>query len=71
MFRAELVQDAYGPTAESLKVRLYTEEEIPWKDLAFPVVSRTLENFYKDRRKGVFPFHIDDIHRKISDSSVA
>jgi len=71
MFRAKLVQDAFEPTAESLNVRLYTEGEIPWKDLAFPVVTRTLENFYADRRKGFFPFHIDDIHHKISDSSVA
>ena len=40
---------------ESLEVRLFTESEIPWSELAFPTIGRTLECFFADRRQNLFP----------------
>lgn len=46
---------------ESLEVRLFTEEEIPWADIAFPTVTQTLQFYFADRRTGHFSLHTADI----------
>ena len=56
-------QTVYRPGAESLDVRLHEEHEIPWNELAFPVVKLTLARYYEDMRRGSFPVHVEDIHR--------
>jgi ADP-ribose pyrophosphatase YjhB (NUDIX family) len=52
---------------ESLDVRMFSEEEIPWDDLAFPTIRTTLELFFADRAKlaeqGGYGFHTLDISR--------
>lgn len=50
---------AAGP--ESLEVALFEEGEIPWDELAFPTIERTLRHFYDDRREGRYPLHVSDI----------
>ncbi|VXC64774.1 NUDIX hydrolase [Massilia sp. 9I] len=57
----------FAPGEESLEVQLYTQDEIPWDDLAFPTVRTTLELFFADRVKvregGEYGFHSRDIVR--------
>ncbi len=64
-FRAQLKSKSFGPTHESRDVRLFSEEQIPWEQLAFPVVEKTLRRYFQDRRLESFPFHIDIITRRI------
>jgi len=54
LFRARLLDLDFSPGAESLEVKLVREEEIPWDELAFASVRRTLTHFFEDRRAGVF-----------------
>lgn len=54
-FRADLADPGFAAGEESLEVRLFEEHEIPWSELAFPTVGRTLECFFADRRTQVFP----------------
>ena len=61
MFRARLLHADVSPGVESLEVRLVTEQEIPWDQLAFAMVRRTLEHFLEDRRSGVFRVRFGDI----------
>lgn len=61
MFLAKLVDPGVSPGIESLEVRLATEDEIPWGQLAFRMVTRTLEHFLEDRRSGVFVTRFGDI----------
>ena len=42
MFRARLLDPDVSPGVESLEVKLVTEDEIPWDQLAFAMVRRTL-----------------------------
>jgi ADP-ribose pyrophosphatase YjhB (NUDIX family) len=63
MFRARLLDLDYGPGPESLEVRLYEEREIPWGEIAFPVIEETLRLYFDDRRKGRFRLHVGDIRR--------
>ncbi len=59
IFRGQLVDGAFAPGPESLETRLYEEHEIPWRELAFPVVIRALQRYFEDRRRGVFEPFID------------
>ncbi|MEW8263305.1 MAG: hypothetical protein AB2736_13160, partial [Candidatus Thiodiazotropha taylori] len=31
------------------------ESEIPWQEMAFPVIRESLKIFFEDRQKGAFP----------------
>lgn len=63
MYRSRLIDLNFGPGTESLEVRLFSENEIPWDDIAFAVVKKTLENYFTDRRAGQFPLHTGTIER--------
>ena len=43
LFRAHLASPGFAPGAESLDVRLFAWEDIPWNDLAFPSVHWVLK----------------------------
>ena len=43
LFRARLLSDAVEPGPESLEVRLFRWDDIPWDQLAFPTVRWVLE----------------------------
>jgi len=50
-YLARLLDLDFAPGIESLDVQLFTEAEIPWRDLAFPTIRTTLELFFADRVK--------------------
>lgn len=70
-------ENDFSPGIESLETELFTQAEIPWDQLAFPVVKDTLENYYADRDKlpdnqvkkltkediASFPIHTTSIQR--------
>jgi ADP-ribose pyrophosphatase YjhB (NUDIX family) len=57
IFRAKLLEKTFGPTKESLEVRLFTEKDIPWNRLAFSSIATTLKLYYQDRTAGAFRLH--------------
>ncbi len=64
MFRARLARHVFAPGPESLDVALFEEGEIPWDEVAFRVVTATLQRYCEDRRGGDFPTHVGDIPRR-------
>ena len=46
---------------EFLVVELFREDQIPWEQLAFPVVTDTLRHFFNDREREVFPMRSSTI----------
>jgi ADP-ribose pyrophosphatase YjhB (NUDIX family) len=60
-YLANLKSLEFGPTPESQEVELFEEKDIPWKEIAFPTVTKTLEYFYQDRKSGNFDFREKDI----------
>lgn len=54
MFRSNLLDTDYHAGTESLAVELFTEDRIPWDELAFPVIRQTLEEYFRQRRRGEF-----------------
>lgn len=60
-YRARLLDLDFSPGEESLETSLFTEEDIPWEDIAFRTVALTLRHFFADRRAGRFCFHAGEI----------
>ena len=48
-FKATLLNDAVSAGPESLDVGLFTFDEIPWEQLAFPTVSWALTHFHRTK----------------------
>ncbi|MDR0480366.1 MAG: NUDIX hydrolase [Gallionellaceae bacterium] len=61
LFRARLLDLDFFPGEESLEVRLFGQHDIPWDQLAFRPIRYTLEHYFADRLKGVFPLHTGDL----------
>jgi ADP-ribose pyrophosphatase YjhB (NUDIX family) len=60
-YRADMLTSQFAPGFESLDVALFDEQDVPWDELAFPVIRHTLEHYFSDRRSGVFPVRSQDI----------
>ena len=60
-YRARLLDLDFKPGVESLDVALFEESKIPWKEIAFRTVGRTLKHWFADRARGTFTFHAEDI----------
>ncbi len=60
-YRARLLDLDFFPGEETLETRLFAEDEIPWDELAFPVITQTLEHYYRDRITDMFPIRSLDI----------
>ena len=56
-FRGELDGD-FGVGPESLESRLFSEDEIPWSELAFPVVTDILVDYFDDLRRDDYPIRL-------------
>lgn len=64
IFRAQLCDLDVAPGAESLEVALFGEADIPWDELAFPVMRETLRLYFADRANGGdYPVRVGDIQR--------
>ncbi len=61
IFRCRLVDEDFGPGAESSEVRLLREDQVPWDDLAFSSIREALVRYFRDRKKGTFSLHMGDI----------
>ena len=62
MYLAQLTAPQFAAhTEESLEVKLFREEEIPWRELAFRTIWRTLHHYYADKKLGHFSLHVEDI----------
>jgi len=64
LFRGELINGEFGPGQESLECGLFVEKDVPWDQLAFPVVKETLVRYFRDKNRGNgFPLQRGEIIR--------
>ncbi|MCY4050075.1 MAG: NUDIX hydrolase [Gammaproteobacteria bacterium] len=60
IYRAELDEPfTFGPGPESLHVKLFDEMKIPWDDMAFRVIKKSLGRFLEERVTGTFTMSVD------------
>jgi len=58
VFRGRMLTPTCEAGAESLEVRLFPLTAIPWKEMAFPVVSEALRRYVDDVTNGQFQLHL-------------
>lgn len=56
-YRGRLRGEHFAPTPESSEVRLFSEAEIPWGEIAFPTIYLSLKRHLEDRAAGTKRFH--------------
>ena len=64
LYRAKLLDLDFYAGPESLDVQLFNEEDIPWEQLAFKTIERTLRRFFEDRKQNNFSVHTSVISRR-------
>ena len=69
-YRATLLDLDYAAGIESLEVKMFTEAQIPWDEIAFPTVAYTLHAFFEDLKLvqntgSSFQFHAHDIYKSM------
>ena len=63
IFRGDVEDGTASPGAESMEVEFVAEQDIPWNDLAFPIIQESLELYFADRKQGKFNLHSGEIRR--------
>lgn len=58
VFVGRMQSKRFAAGAESLEVRLFHLSEIPWEEIAFPVVKETLRRYIDDVAKGELGLHV-------------
>jgi hypothetical protein len=59
----------FAAGAETLEVRLFSEQQVPWDQLAFATIKNTLIHYYRDRKAGEFNFHMGTIKPSVPGAS--
>jgi ADP-ribose pyrophosphatase YjhB (NUDIX family) len=64
-YLCELETGEFGVGPESIECGLFSESEVPWDELAFPVVIETLKTYFSDAAEGKgFPMRVDTVIRR-------
>lgn len=63
LYLAKLKDLKFSAGIESLEVELFTEEQIPWSNLAFRTIDFTLKRYFEDRKRGDYPLHTSFIEK--------
>lgn len=66
MFSGEVKGGHSAPGQESLEVEWFEEADIPWKELAFPVVRESLQLYFSDKVSQRVTVHYGDIIRDLN-----
>ena len=65
LFIGELEDLNFSPGEESLEVKLFSESEIPWEELAFTSSAVCIKRYFQNRKNNVEKVHLEHyIHTK-------
>ena len=63
-YRCDLDDGSFGVGPESLETGLYSQQDIPWDQIAFPVVYETLQHYFADLERAHFPVQVSTVERR-------
>ena len=61
VYLARLRGTRFKAGGETLEVKLFDEDDIPWEELAFATTRDTLRRYFADRKEGVVGFFVAEI----------
>jgi ADP-ribose pyrophosphatase YjhB (NUDIX family) len=65
-YRAALINGQFGAGEESLESKLFAPDNIPWDEISFPTVRKTLELFLEDMTSESYGVHVTDIRHPMA-----
>lgn len=65
-YRATLLDLDFSAGFETSDVKLFSETDIPWNDIAFPTVKETLKFYLRDAKHQHFPLRTKDIVKPLT-----
>ena len=65
LFKAQLIDGKFGAGEETIESNLFAEHEIPWEQLAFPSVERTLRHYFADKKQQDYPLHLETLGSRL------
>jgi ADP-ribose pyrophosphatase YjhB (NUDIX family) len=65
VFRGRMVTPEFRAGEESLDVRLFNRDAIPWDDIAFSVVKDALRRYVEDAVHGTFRVHVASLSDRL------
>ncbi len=63
-YRCRVQDGVYGVGPESSDSGLYAQADVPWDEIAFPVIRETLQEYFADAPSGQFPVRVSAIDRR-------
>ena len=54
-YRGHLVDGKFGIGSESLETQLFSYKDIPWDELAFPIIKTLLNHYFADLKSNEYP----------------
>lgn len=71
LYRAKFKEVSFFAGTESLAVELFSEDEIPWDEIAFPVITESLKRFFADKKSGQFQIHNGAMFKQIENDKIS
>ena len=71
LYRARFKEVAFSAGTESLEVGLFSEAEIPWDEMAFPVITESLKRFFADKKTGQFKIHNGAMYKQLEGEKIS
>jgi len=71
LYRAKFKKVDFSAGTESLEVGLFSESEIPWEEMAFPVITESLKRFFADKKSGQYQIHNGAMFKQIENDQIS
>ena len=64
IYQGDLADGKFSAGIESEEVKLFSQEQIPWDNIAFSVILRTIKLYYQDLKNGNMNIHFETIGKQ-------
>ena len=67
IYHGDLINGKFSAGIESEEVKLFSQDQIPWDNLAFSVILKAIKLYYQDLKNGNINIHFDTIDKRHDD----
>ncbi len=64
IYHGDLIDGVFSAGVESEEVKLFSQDQIPWDNIAFSVILKAIKLYYQDLKNGNINIHFDTIDKQ-------
>ena len=64
IYQGDLADGKFSAGIESEEVKLFSQDKIPWDNIAFSVILRAIKLYYQDLKNGNMNIHFETIGKQ-------